>query len=48
MKSLILFFKKFIPKESPKHVGRWNNEYCNIKTNYKVDLSNHNVDNMHY
>jgi hypothetical protein len=40
MKSLILFFKKILTKDSPKHLGRWNNEQCNIKINQKVDLSN--------
>jgi hypothetical protein len=29
-----------MPKEIPKHMGRWNNEYCHIKMNQKVDLSN--------
>jgi len=29
-----------LPKELPKPVGRWNIDYCNIKTNKKVDLSN--------
>jgi hypothetical protein len=29
-----------IPKASPKPVGRWSIEECNVKTNNKVDLSN--------
>jgi hypothetical protein len=40
MKHLIAIIKKFMPKELPKPVGRWSNEYCDIKTNFKVDLSN--------
>ena len=40
MKNLINFIKKFIPKELPKPVGRWSNEYCDIKMNQRVDLSN--------
>lgn len=32
--------KKILPKELPKPVGRWNIDYCNIKMNKKVDLSN--------
>jgi len=31
---------KLMPKELPKPVGRWNNEYCDVKTNKKVDFSN--------
>ena len=27
-------------KESPKLLGRWNIDYCNVKVNHKVDLSN--------
>lgn len=40
MKYLITIIKKLLPKELPKPVGRWNIDYCNIKTNKKVDLSN--------
>jgi hypothetical protein len=40
MKLLKAIWKKFIPKDSPKPVGRWNIEDCNKKTNYKIDLSN--------
>lgn len=34
------FMQKYIKKDLPKPMGRWNNEYCNIKTDQKVDLSN--------
>jgi hypothetical protein len=37
IKSIII---KIIPKELPKHVGRWKIEQCNVKMNNKVDLSN--------
>jgi hypothetical protein len=40
MKILKAIWKKFIPKDLPKPVGRWNIEQCNKKTNYKIDLSN--------
>ena len=30
----------FIPKESPKPMGRWNLDYCDHKINKKIDLSN--------
>ena len=40
MKLLKAIWKKFIPKDLPKPVGRWNIEDCNKKTNYKIDLSN--------
>jgi hypothetical protein len=40
MKYLTTIIKKILPKELPKPVGRWNIDYCNIKTNKKVDLSN--------
>ena len=32
--------KNLIPKKIPKPLGRWGLEYCNIKINQKVDLSN--------
>ena len=32
--------KNILPKDLPKPLGRWNVEQCNIKTNYKIDLSN--------
>ena len=40
MKFITTIFKKILPVELPKHVGRWNIDYCNIKTNAKIDLSN--------
>jgi hypothetical protein len=40
MKYIKAFLTKFLPREIPKPVGRWNIEYCNIKMNQKVDLSN--------
>ena len=40
MKLLKTIWKKFLPKDLPKPVGRWNIEDCNKKTNYKIDLSN--------
>jgi hypothetical protein len=30
----------FIPKKSPKLLGRWNIDYCNKKLGNKIDLSN--------
>jgi hypothetical protein len=40
MKFLVSVIQKFLPKELPKPTGRWNIDYCNKKTNAKVDLSN--------
>lgn len=40
MKSLITILKRFLPKELPKPMGRWSNEYCDKKTNQRIDLSN--------
>jgi hypothetical protein len=40
MKFLRTIIQKIIPKELPKPVGRWNIDYCDIKMNKKVDLSN--------
>jgi hypothetical protein len=40
MKYIITVLQKLIPKELPKPVGRWNIDYCNIKMNHKIDLSN--------
>ena len=32
--------RKMIPKNLPKHLGRWKIENCNKKVNEKIDLSN--------
>ena len=40
MKAILSMIQRFWSKELPKPMGRWNNEYCQIKTNQKVDLSN--------
>ena len=40
MKFITTIIQKLIPKEFPKHVGRWNIDYCNKKMNHKIDLSN--------
>jgi hypothetical protein len=40
MKIIDLFFKRFLPKELPKPLGRWMNVNCDIKMNQKIDLSN--------
>jgi hypothetical protein len=40
MKYLTTIIKKLMPKELHKPVGRWNIDYCNIKMNQKIDLSN--------
>jgi hypothetical protein len=34
------FLKQFIPKELPKHLGRWRTEHCPRQMNKKIDLSN--------
>jgi hypothetical protein len=41
MKNIITtFLKRIMPKELPKHLGRWSMENCDKKINYKIDLSN--------
>ena len=40
MKRLLSIIKNIISKQENKPLGRWNIDYCNIKTNQKVDLSN--------
>lgn len=40
MKRLASIIKNFISKEEIKPLGRWNIDYCNNKTNQKIDLSN--------
>ena len=40
MKFLMNLIKKMIVKEQPRPLGRWNIDYCNIKMNQKIDLSN--------
>ena len=40
MKYLTSIVKRFMPKELPKPLGRWNTDYCDKKIIQKVDLSN--------
>lgn len=40
MKRLITLIQKWLPKEPLKPLGRWSNEYCDTKTNQRIDLSN--------
>ena len=40
MKYLKTIIINIIPKDLPKHLGRWRIEDCNKKINYKIDLSN--------
>ena len=40
MKHLASIIKRFMPKEIPKPLGRWNTDYCDKKIIQKVDLSN--------
>jgi hypothetical protein len=37
---LVKMIMRLLPKEMPKPLGRWNNHYCDVKTNYKIDMSN--------
>ena len=37
---IINIIKKLIPKDLPKHLGRWKIEKCDVKINNKIDLSN--------
>jgi hypothetical protein len=40
MKFIQNIIKIFTKREPPKILGRWNIDYCNKKTNQKIDLSN--------
>ena len=40
IESIIQIITNRFPKELPKPMGRWNIDYCNNKTNQKIDLSN--------
>lgn len=40
MKYIIKILNRLLPKELPKPVGRWSNEYCDKKISKRVDLSN--------
>jgi hypothetical protein len=40
MKYIVSFLQKFLPKELPKPLGRWNIEKCNEKLKLKVDMTN--------
>lgn len=40
IKYITKLISKIVPKELPKPMGRWNIDYCNNKTNQKIDLSN--------
>ena len=37
---IINAIKKYVAKEPPKILGRWNIDYCAKKINNKIDLSN--------
>ncbi len=40
MKFITNILKIFTKREPPKILGRWNIDYCNKKTDQKIDLSN--------
>jgi hypothetical protein len=40
MKSIINTILKRFSKDPPKSLGRWNIDYCNVKIDRKIDLSN--------
>ncbi len=40
MKSMIKTMRKFMLKDPPKPLGRWNIDYCNKKIDRKIELSN--------
>jgi hypothetical protein len=37
--------KTILPTAKPKPIGRWKIEYCDIKVNRKIDLSNQDNSN---
>jgi hypothetical protein len=40
MMRIIKIFMNMLGKETPKKLGRWNIENCNIKIDHKIYLSN--------
>jgi hypothetical protein len=40
MKYIRTIFKKFMPIQLQKPLGRWRIEQCNTQINHKIDLSN--------
>jgi len=40
MRTFFNIIKKMISGNDIRPLGRWNIDYCNIKTNNKIDLSN--------
>jgi len=40
MKKIFNIIKKIILGNEIRPLGRWNIDYCNVKTNRKIDLSN--------
>ena len=40
MKYITTIIQKLLPKDIPKHLGRWRIENCNAAVNNKIDLSN--------
>ena len=40
MKFITTIIQKLLPKDIPKHLGRWRIENCNTVVNNKIDLSN--------
>ena len=40
MKYITTIIQKLLPKDIPKHLGRWRIENCNTVVNNKIDLSN--------
>jgi hypothetical protein len=40
MKYITHIFKRIFLKELPKPMGRWKIDYCNVKLDNKIDLSN--------
>jgi len=40
MKKIFNIIKKIILENEIRPLGRWNIDYCNVKTNRKIDLSN--------
>lgn len=40
MNLIISIMQKVLPKELPKHLGRWKIDYCKVKINNTIDLAN--------
>jgi hypothetical protein len=37
---MIPALRRFLMNEAPRHLGRWNLDYCHVRINRKIDYAN--------